>query len=512
MPVHGTVARVPHSPATGAWRRRRQIVHRRRAWDRFTGWVLATLVLISLSLGVALWSGALWSQRPLASGASRYVADSADVGLGVAQSLTPEWMILLYPGNGTSVAMGDPDGTAVVWGAVRALLTALRPAQFAVGTHAGSKTVAHAAAALPRGSVGVDVNLGATFQWSTWDRALGGPKAWSGPDPQFDRIVILPGSTAPACSPAGGTPSGEPVVDLLTVAGAGFQVQVNQGDYCTLLSVLDSQQLRAAGYPVAPVVAPASALPVAPGVLAPSAFPWTPVALRPEGLDPSRLAASIFPDPLSVVPRSADGAFEFQNSADWSLTVTKSQAELVVPAPRTGAAAPEWDVGLAEALRYVDARGGGWPSTAWLAWWRAECTLTKCAPGAFEYQFATRYAGLPVLAPTGTLAAITVQIVGGNGQPVLYTRDVPVPGASLSQPAMSAMSAADAVAAVALTPSAGQLGAATQVVAVFPAWAAETKVLTPAWAVEVDQGSAGTLETFLVDAYQGAVLGSWPPN
>ena len=485
---------------------------RRRTWDRLTGWVLAALVLTSLILGVALWSGALWSQRAVALGPSRYVAADAVVGLDVAQALRPEWMILLYPDAGNDVAIGDPAGAAVVWGAVRAMLTALRPAQFAVGTHAGAKTVALAAAGLPRGSVGVEINLGSTLQWSVWDRALGGQGVWSGPNSQFDRIAILPGATPPVCSPAGTTAVGSPVVDFLTVAGAGFEVQVNPGDYCALLAVVDSQQLRVTGYAVAPVLAPATALPVAPGVLAPSAFPWTPVALRPEGLDPPSLAASIFPDPLSVVPRQAtDGAFEFQNAADWSLTVTPSQAELVVPAPRAGSSAPEWDVGLAEALRYVDAHGGGWPSTAWLAWSRAQCTLTKCAPGAFEYEFATRYVGLPVLAPTGSRSAIAVQIVGGNGQPVLYTRDVPVPGVPLPKPLTAAMSAAQAVAAVAGTLPAGLLGTPTQVVAVFPAWAPLT-LLTPAWAVEVDQGSAGTLETFLVDAYQGAVLGSWPPN
>jgi len=490
-----------------SWRRRRGIVRRRNAWDRVTAWSLGLLVLISVVLGVALWSGAFWSDLPLASvGPSPYVALNSTINGSVDLALMPEWMVLLYPGKGNDIALGEASMT-VVWDAVRATLVAMQAAQFAVASKVTYKTMAAQAMALPAG-VGVEVYLGSKVQWSTWDRALGGPATWSGIDPQVDRIVVLPAQPVPDCATGTGTPTGAAVADLFTGADTGLQVDLNLQDYCNLMGVLKAQQ--GGGYPLAPVVPPAGTLPVAPGVLAPVAFNWQPVPLLAEGLDAQSLAASIFQDPLSVLVRpSADGGSEFHNSDNWALTVTSSQAELVLPPPERASVAPPWDIGLQEAVRYVSTRGG-WPLTAWLAQSRAQCTLTKCG-SAYEYVFSTRYDNLPVLPPTGTSPAITVRLVGGSGQPVLYARDVPVPGKPIAGFGGTPIDAAAAVAAVAQTPPANLLGVSAQVISVFPAWAPLQGEMEPAWAVEVDLGNQDT-ETVLVDAYRGSVLGTWPPT
>lgn len=489
------------------WRRRRRIVRWRRFWDASTSWLLGLLVVISVVLAIALWSGAFWSNLPLASiGSSPYVAANSTAAGNVDLALMPEWMVVLYPGHGGDIALGEASMT-VVWDAVRATLVGLRAAQFAVGSKVAYKTLVAQEAALPGGTAGLEIYLGSPVRWSSWDRALGGPAAWTGADPLFDRLAILPGKSAPACAAPAAAQQGTAVADLFTGADTGLQVDLNPQAYCGLLGVLQTQQ--GGGYPLAPLASAASNLPVAPGVLAPTTFAWQPVRLAVEGLDARRLAAAIFPDPLSVIVRpSPNGGSEFTDAENWALTVTAGGAQLVVPPPQHPAAAAPWDVGLQEAVNYVSLRGG-WPLTAWLAQSQAQCSLTKCG-SAYEYLFSTRYDNLPVLPTTGAAAAITVRLVGGSGQPVLYGRSVPVPGDPIAGFDQSPISAAAAVAAIAATPPASLLGVPAQVLYALPAWVPLQGELEPAWAVGVEVGNQGD-ETVLVDAYRGSVLGTWPP-
>ena len=493
------------------WRRRRRVARVRRACGHITAWLLGVLVAASLVLGVALWSGMLWPPLATVGPSANYVAPDATMYGYVDLALMPEWMILLYP-KGNDIAP-DASSMPVVWSAVRATLTALQPAQFALSSSIAYKTVAAQAAETPAGSIGVEVYLGSQVQWSLWDRALGGAAKWTGTNPHFDRIAILPGTTPPNCSGGGGTPTGSAVVDLFNEVNPGLQVALNSQDYCELVAALHSQQ--GAGYPVSTVHSPAGDLPVAPGVLAPTTFAWQPVKLYSEHLDPTALAASVFQDLPSVTEqRLSSGGVQFSNSDNWVLTVTQGETALVLPQPRPTPAAPRWDVGLQEAVQYVSARGGGWPLTAWLATSQlVRCTLMKCG-SAYEYEFSLSYQGLPVLPETGTPPPITVQLVGRSAQPVLYIRDVPVPGSPIPGAAAHAIDATAAVAAVAQTPPANLLVGSAQVISVFAAWVpiqGVTPRMEPAWAIGVDMGSQGT-ETVLVDAYTGSILGTWPTN
>lgn len=502
---------------SGPWLRRRADLRRRRAWQRATNWALGALVVLSVVLGTVLWSGALWRNRLPPVGAP-YQAPNTVQRAGPASVLLPDRLIVLYPGA-ASVQVAEGTNFAVIWSAAKRILTHLRPAQFAVGSNVGYKAVARRSLSLQGSGAGLEIDFGSVFPWSTLDAALGGPAAWrSRPNPLLDTIILLPGASPPRC-PLVASSGGSAAVDFFLGSDPGLQVPLDPRAYCALAAVLGNGQGRVAGYPVAPIVvdSPAAALPVAPGVLAPTVFPWRPVRLLNEPLNADRLALSIFEDAGAVVIGHAGGGLTvFRDPQDRTLSVGAGRAVLVVPAPPAAASsAPDWVVGLREAIGYVNTRGG-WPRSTWLAWSRAECTLVKCDPGAYQYGFATSFESLPVLSPTGTPPALSVQIMGGSGQPTLYTRAVPVPGPLVTAGGQGpgAISAEQAVLALAATPPASLLGASPEVVGVLPAWAPipTAHVLEPVWALQVHEGTTGGLQTVLVDAYRRTVLGLWPPQ
>ncbi len=500
------------APPGQLWRRRRRLVAMRRFWDRLAGALLALLVLASLALGWVLWSGILWPPLAEVGASPAYVvAGASGYGNNPQLALMPEWVNLLRysPSDvGNDVAVVS-SGMTAVWTALQGLMLSLQPAQWLASKPITYAAVAEQSAAplpaQPAHIVGLEVFLGYTAHWSSWEQALGGKAASGAADPHFDRIVILPGSPVPDCT----TGTGGATVDFLAGTAQGTAVALSASQYCALVSGLTVQNT----IPLAEVPTPAQGrtggtphLPVAPGVFAPAHFPWQPVQLKAEALDPTRLAASVFPDANTVSERKLADGVQFWNQADWVLTVTGGEAALVQPAPAGAAPTPSWSAGLQQVVAYVSEHGGGWPPSTRL--------LRSATVGsARQYLFTTTYQGLPVAPASGELPALNVQVSGVSTQPVVYVRDVPVPGPTLAD-AATAISPVEAVAEVAATPPANlapvlAASGSAQVVSLFPAWVPGNGKLEPAWAVGV--ADAQGVQTVLVDAFGGGILGTESP-
>lgn len=544
-----TSARHPGPSSTRV--RRRRAVFFRHLLEGGTGWLLALLVGASIGLGAMLWSGALWSASPIVvqdPTLNQTYVGSDDVTQGAVQDVvTPERILLLYPGYHGDVALGAPTGSngadfVPVWADLQTVLSSVQVSVAAAAETTGIKPLTealkvYAAAPVDAGGGAVQADFGPLLTWSEWVGATQGPTAPPpAGDPEFERMIILPEHPG-AC--------GSVAAWLYLVAGTSVRkVPVAARVFAPLCDTISGLRYRTPdGYPLVPLnpqslsAQAQAAVPEPAGFLVPEqAAPalawWQPGRLRFESLDDkqaTQLAYSLFPDPPW---RTRDG--NFTTSEGDALQIDPGSGRILAVFRRAEGPLQGWAQALDAAVGFIN-RTGGWPPTAWLSGAKSGypeggCTLAECsAPNDVTFTFSSRYNGLPVLAPDPTTPALTIQMSGNPAHPLQYSRAVPVPvpilgsqggpsdGADAANPppvgVAQAINTALQYPPPELIGDSGQV--ALQVTNVMPTYVPlpATRTFEPAWAVELDPSTGGTPVVVLVDRLNdGAVLGVWRPN